>query len=131
MTTLSVFAANLQLNELARHCGNGFLRIYDGRKPISVESLPDSILLAELRFQDVAFMDAEGGIIRSWKMNPEMNAKANGTARWARIFSASEEALWDAEAETDLILTSYEIRIGMIVQINSFIHSLPLEGTGQ
>jgi hypothetical protein len=84
---ISTVAANAEANTIATLLSNGYLRVYGGDKPASADDVTASPPLAELRFAEVAFRPAEGGIIVSNPIAPDMNTAGGADATWYRTFS--------------------------------------------
>lgn len=85
---LSTACVNAQANATGALLSNGYLRVYGGEKPAGADVDPGSDPLAELRFAEVAFRPADGGIIVSNPIAPDMNTSGGADATWYRTFAA-------------------------------------------
>lgn len=108
----------------------GFLRIYDGRQPSSIdEPITTQKLLAELRFGSpagIAF--AEEFVFAS--ITPEDSAPDAGKAAWYRAFKSDGESplrdgsVGEPGSRSDIEMDT-EIPIGAEVRVDSLIWRVP------
>lgn len=93
--SLSLAYASAQANAGGRLADNGFLRIYGGQQPSSVDVEVDGQpLLAELRFGPTAGV-AIGGEFIFARIMPEKSARASGKATWYRALTDAGIPLLD------------------------------------
>jgi hypothetical protein len=133
-TRLTDLAANTQLDALAPLANNGYLQIYDGDQPATGDTAIDAqVLLSELRMNATAFDPAVAGVITARAIADDSSIAHTGTASWFRLLKSDHTTpLWDGSAGTadaNLILNSVELREGARLQIASFTHTLPKQGT--
>lgn len=127
---ISTAAKNLQLDTFAVLFNGGYMHIYSGEQPESVETgITDQVLLAVLGFNMFAFQNAENGVIVANTMVGESDAKATGIASWFRAFKSDGiTPLLDGtcgESGTNLIFSSVNIVIHNRVSPTSFSHIFP------
>jgi hypothetical protein len=126
----SIASRNTQLNALAALANNGYIRLYDGMQPATPESqISTQTLLAELRFSDPAFSEADLGVITANEISDDEDIAASGSASWFRVLkSDGTTALWDGSVGTqraDMILATTELVRHAILQITSLTYTLP------
>lgn len=108
-------AANAQLDALAELLDGGFIRMYSGSRPVSVDvPIKDQLLLAELKFGRPAFFQAENGMLRAKSIKGDTSAANSGVVSWYRAFSKDgKTAIIDGSVGTkdaDLIVNFTEIQ---------------------
>ena len=120
---LSQLAVDMQAEAMARLLSGGFLRLYDGEQPTSVDDIPLNTLLAELRFKQ--FTSSADGIVTALELEPEMDAPASGTATWFRCLTSKEKPVCDGtvgRTDANMTMRTTEIRKGAEVFIESYKH---------
>src|SRR5262245_14969757 len=127
---LSNVAANAMADDLAVLQNNGFLRIYDGTKPATVDTaIATQVLLAELRWNATAFGAAVGGLIVANAITGDASANASGVASWFRsLKSDGTTAVWDGTVGTsnaDCVVASTTIVAGQPFNITSAQIAVP------
>src|SRR5574342_1182510 len=85
---ISVEAANAEADALCDKLDGGYVRIYDGPMPASVDTPADRQHLAEMRFGVPAFKPARDGEAEAFPMEPELHAPKRGKPAWYRAFKA-------------------------------------------
>jgi hypothetical protein len=126
-SNISTEAANSAANAIGALLNDGFLRIYSGAKPQSVDApISKQTLLAELRFNSPAFSPASGGKIVAINIRDEQDAPASGEASWFRTFKADgKTGVIDGtvgRANAHLILPVVMIEKGARIQVSTFTH---------
>lgn len=88
--SLAVTRKNELLDALTDNCNSGFLRIYDGTPPATVDTaLSGNTLLAELTLNATSFGAASGGVLTANAITSDASANATGTASFARIYQSN------------------------------------------
>lgn len=121
---ISVAAANAALDALGAKLNNGYLRLYSGTRPATVDTaLAGNTLLAELRYSATAFGAAAARTITANAIAQDSAADAAGTATFFRAFAADgTTAHLDGDVGTsgaDLNLNTVSISANGIVQVTS------------
>ena len=107
---------------------DGYLRIYDGSQPATVDTaIGAQVLLAELRFAADAFPASTNGVAAAAAITQDASANADGTASWFRCFASDgTTALLDGTVGTsdcDLNLNTVDIVTGGIVALSGFTYT--------
>lgn len=107
------------------------LRIYDGTQPAAGGgSLSSNNLLAELTMNADAFPSAANNQLTAGAITQASSANNTGTATWFRLLdNGGTNTLLDGSVGTataDLILNSTSIVAGGVVQVSSFVITMPL-----
>lgn len=123
-TKISNAAATAEANAFSDLLDNGFLRIYDGAQPATVDTaIGAQVLLAELRFATPASGVAVNGVITFSAIVSDAAANATGTAAWFRALSADgTTAIWDGSVSTaaaTINLNSTAIQINAQVDVTA------------
>lgn len=87
---LSNEAASAAADAVTAFLPNGYLRIYDGTQPETVNTaITTQMLLAELRYNaGAAFHSAVDGVAEAYTITGDASAKATGTASWFRALKS-------------------------------------------
>lgn len=122
---ISSMAANVAVDAWGELLDGGFLDIYDGDQPDSVDDpITTQTRLASLGFGDPAFSSAKGGEALSHVLTSETDAKATGTATWYRCYQSDHTtAILDGTVGTidsDLVMGSLSFQIHGEVLVSSF-----------
>ena len=91
MTVLRISSdvASGQMDDLTPRLDDGYMRIYEGGQPASVDDPLGAVtLLAELRFGMPASPAAVDGVATFNAMTPDAAADATGTAEFARCYES-------------------------------------------
>lgn len=129
MIRTSVLARNAALDALAELASAGSVRIWDGKRPGSLEADSKAQMLAELRLDSPAFQKARSGSIRAREIDKEPSARA-GLASWFQVVTAAGEVLFDGDVtgrgnggacEMDHLT----IQGGADVTIGTLVYTLP------
>lgn len=125
---LSNAAANAAADAVVDLADGGFLRMYDGSQPATVDTaITTQNLLAELRFGTPAYGAAVAGVASANAITSEDNADATGTASWFRVFkNDGTSALWDGSVGTsgaNINLSSTDIEAGDTVAVSSHTYT--------
>jgi len=108
---------------------SGFLRIYDGGQPATVDTaLGAQVKLAELALSATAFAAAAAGTIAANAISDDLSADATGTATWATLVTAAGVRVLDLSVGTsgaDINLNSVAIQAGAKVSITAYSVSIP------
>lgn len=123
-TKISNEAANAEADAFSDKLDDGFLRIYDGSQPATVDTaIGAQNLLAELRFANPASGAAVNGVITFSAITSDTAADATGTASWFRAFKADgTSAIWDGSVGTagaTINMNSTAIQINAQVDVTS------------
>lgn len=124
---VSTAIANGQVDLLSVRLDGGFLDLYDGVQPATVDTpLTTQVKLASLRFADPGFADGVDGVATSFPITKESDAPAAGTATWYRCFEADHvTAVQDGSIGTtedfNLVLSSADIQLHSEVSIDGFV----------
>lgn len=113
--TLSMYAANCQLDAVADLLDDGFLRVYAGERPSSPDvPVKSQTMLAEMRFGTPAFKPADNGVLRAAQMKNDPSAASSGKPTWYRAFARDgKSAIIDGSVGTqdaDMIVNLPEIQ---------------------
>lgn len=113
--SLSMLAANAQLNALAKLLDDGYIRMYTGNRPASTDiEVQDQTIVSELRFGQPAFFKAENGLLRAKPIKADPSAANGGHITWYRTFmSDGKTAVIDGSVgtkEADLIVNFVDIQ---------------------
>lgn len=113
--SLSMDAANRQLDAVAELLDDGFLRVYEGERPSSPDvPIKNQTMLAEMRFSSPAFKPADNGILRAAQMKNDPSAASGGKPSWYRAFARDgKTAVIDGTVGTqdaDMIVNLPEIQ---------------------
>lgn len=123
-TKISNAAANAEANAFSDLLDNGYLRIYSGSQPATVDTaIGAQVLLAELRFNATASGAAVDGVITFNAITSDTAADATGTAAWFRALSSNgTSAQWDGSVGTSgatINLNSVAIQVGAQVDVTA------------
>lgn len=125
----SSLAVNTKADALTALLNGGFLDLYAGRRPATLEGDPADAPLARLQFADPAFVRAVNGVSVAYPLHAELAAPLAGTATWFRCLTAEDEPMLDGSVGTshaDLVLSSTTILVGTRVTIDRFeLHEDP------
>jgi hypothetical protein len=124
---LSTVAANAAADAVTPLVNGGYLRIYDGAQPPTVDTaVSTQVLLAELRYATPAFGAAVNAIATANAITPDASANASGTATWFRALkSDGTTAVFDGSVGTsaaDLVLSAVVIAAGTAVSVTAFTY---------
>jgi hypothetical protein len=88
---LKATTRNTALDRITAEIGtSGFLRIYNGTQPASVDTaLSGNTLLAELPLSATAAPAASGGVLTLSAITAEASALATGTQTWASLVTSA------------------------------------------
>jgi len=130
---LSNVSVNAEADAFGALFNGGFLRIYSGSMPLTADhEITDQVLLAELGFEDPAFLAAVNGTITANYIAPDTSAPNTGTASWFRcIGEDSVTKVMDGTIGTsnaNLLLNSLQIQQGAEVAVTSFQHTVVKSG---
>lgn len=106
----------------------GFVRIYDGVQPASVDTpITTQNLLAELELSNPAFDAAQdgtpGGQALANTITDDSGANASGTATWFRCVNKAGTGVIDGSvgvADADMLVDSVDVVAGQTVQVVAF-----------
>ena len=102
--SLSGVASSAAADAVVRLLDGGTVRIYDGRRPATVDTaITDQTLLAELTFARPAFDGAVGGIAKARAIAPDQSANGGGDATWFRSSSAGVKAAAVCDGDVGLL----------------------------
>lgn len=123
--TWSLAARNAKLDAIRASLNSGYLRYYDGAQPAGPDTaIGAQVLLAELRFNAVAFPAAAGGVLTANAITSDPSANATGNATWYRALqSDGTTAVHDGTVGTsnaNAIVASTSITAGLPVDCASF-----------
>ena len=122
-TKISNQAATDLANAFADDLNNGYLRIYSGSQPATVDTAASGTLLAELRFSATSESGISNGVITFAAITSDTAADATGTAGYFRALkSDGTTAVWDGSVSTSgatLNLNSTAIQINAQVDVTS------------
>jgi hypothetical protein len=131
MLGFSTTARNALCSSIIESVGDGaFLRIYDGVRPVSVDTaISTQILLCELQF-DTPFAGIPNmGVVTSNQIIGDENSNSSGNAVWFRIYrSDGTTAVIDGDVGvngSDLNLSSTAIQVGLPVHVSSLQFTAP------
>lgn len=129
-TQLSTAATNAQASAIGALCNNGYLRLYTGPQRANANTpLTTQILLAELRFDVVAFGSAVDGVITANPIIAEDAAIDNGDAVWFAAYqSDGATPVFDGSvgiSNANLIFPTTTISAGLIIEVNSLTYTQP------
>lgn len=121
---------NISLDAVLDQLNSGYLRIYDGSRPVDPNTaITSQTLLAELTFGSTAFAAASGGSKTANAITKDSSANNTGTATWFRCFkSDSTTAVLDGNVGTsaaDLIMPTTSIVAAAEVSVTSLVFSYP------
>jgi hypothetical protein len=99
---MSNAAASAAADTVCALANNGYLRVYDGTQPATVDTaISTQTQLAELRFGATAFAAASNGVATANAIASDSAADATGTATWYRVYkSDGTTALFDGSVGT-------------------------------
>jgi hypothetical protein len=99
---MSNAAASAAADAVCALANNGYLRVYDGTQPATVDTaISTQTQLAEVRFGATAFAAASNGVATANAIASDSAADATGTATWYRVFkSDGTAALFDGSVGT-------------------------------
>lgn len=99
---LSDEAANAAADAVCALANSGYLRVYSGAQPETVDTAASTqTLLAELRLAATAFAPASGGVAPANQITSEPACRATDDASWYRVVrSNGTSALWDGSVGT-------------------------------
>ena len=125
---ISNVAANAACDAVVDLLDGGYLRIYDGSQPATVDTaITTQTLLAELAFGTPAFGSAANGVATANAITADSSANNSGTATWFRCFkSDGTTAVMDGSVDTataNLILTNTAITAGGVVTVNALTYT--------
>jgi hypothetical protein len=123
MAKISTTGASAAVKAVAQLLDGGFLRVYSGAVPLSVDTpLAGNTLLAEIRFGSPAF--AFGGADGVAVANPstdDASADASGVPSFVRCFTAQNIPILDVDVDTDgLVVTPSPIVVTAPVRLSNF-----------
>ena len=123
-------AVNAAADAACALLNSGYLRIYDGTQPTTVDTaITTQNLIAELRFGNPAFYGAIAGIATAEPITEEDNALYTGTAAWFRALkSDGVTAVFDGSvglSGCDLNLDVIAIQITANVSVTAFTYTQP------
>jgi hypothetical protein len=122
-------AANAEANALATLLNTGYIRIYSGTQPVTVDTaLSGNVLLCELRFNATAFGAAAAGVLTANTI-AAANPVASGTATFYRALSSDgTTAIYDDSVATSgsgiIFATDTAIAVGTAVNITALTITL-------
>ncbi len=127
---ISNASASLGADAIADQLNTGYLRIYSGTQPATVNTaLAGNTLLAELRFNATAFGAASNGVKTANALTADSAADATGTATFYRAFkSDGTTPVYDGTVGTsgaDLNLNSVAIQSGAEVSVTALTFTQP------
>lgn len=131
-TKLSDEVVNAQANALAALLKEGFIDIYDGAQPESVDvAVTTQKRCVSLKMGTPAFLPSERGIISANPISPGVvENDANPRATWARLYKADHKtplidiSVGEKEGTANLVIPTTRLVKGVTVICNSFIHSV-------
>ena len=130
-TTLSNSVVNDQADVLASTLVNGYLDIFDGEKPGSVEDeVTSQKRCVSLRFGEPAFQKADKGVIVANPISSSIAFNDAMPATWARLYKADHKtAVMDVtvgakSGQFNIVLPTDRIVRGVTVTCTSFVHSV-------
>jgi hypothetical protein len=122
-------AANAEANAFAATLNTGYLRIYTGSQPATVDTaLSGNTLLCELRYNATAFAAAAAGVLTANAI-ASANPVASGTATFYRAFSSDgTTAIYDDSVAISgaglIFATDTNIAVGTAVTITALTVTL-------
>lgn len=128
--TFSQIAHATQLAALTTLLDDGYLRVYDGKRPSTPDSpIEDQVLLAELRFDRPSFSVESNGSVRANQIKPEKSARADGNVSWYRTFTRDGKTpVLDGTigtADADIIVARTDIQATARFSINDYRLRVP------
>lgn len=127
---ITTASKNASLDAVLDQLNSGYLRIYDGTRPVDPNTaISSQVLLAELRFNATAFAAASAGSKTANAITKDSAADATGTATWFRCLkSDGTTAVLDGNVGTsnsDLIMPTVSIVQNAEVSVTSLVFSYP------
>ena len=133
--SLSGVASSAAADAVVRLLDGGTVRIYDGRRPATVDTaITDQTLLAELAFSKPAFEAAVDGVAKARAIAPDQSANGGGEATWFRSSSAGAKpaavcaggvGLLGRDTACLLMRNTTTIQPGAIVTVSSLRYIQP------
>lgn len=128
-TKIGDAGVNAEATALAALLDSGYLRIYDGSQPATVDTaVSTQTLLAELRFSATSQSSITNGVITFDTITPDSSATA-GTAAWFRALkSDGTTGVWDGSVGTSgatIDLNSVSIAAGAQVSVTALTLTVP------
>ena len=128
--TLSAAAASAGADALCALLNGGHVRLYDGARPITVDTaITTQVLLASPTFANPAFAAAVSGVATANAVVSDTDAAASGTSTWFRAVTSGGASVCDGSvgtADADCILSSVSITAHGTVAISSVVYRQPL-----
>jgi len=123
-------AANAACDAVVDLLDDGYLRLYDGSQPATVDTaISTQTLLAELRLNATAFGAAAAGVATANAITQDSSANNTGTASWFRALKTDgTTAVIDGSVGTsgaDCNINSTSIVSGAPVSCTSWTHTQP------
>lgn len=122
-----IAAANAECAAVCALLDSGYLRVYSGTQPETVDTaITDQVLLAELRFGATAAGAPLNGVSTFNALTPDASANASGTPTWARALE-SDGTTGVADCTVglsgcDAIIDASPITSGATVSVTSMIY---------
>lgn len=130
-TTLATVVVDDQANILAGLLNNGYLDIFDGDKPDSVEAeISNQKRCVSLRLGEPAFQKADKGVIVANPISSGIAFNDAMPATWARLYRADHKtAVMDVtvgakSGQFNIVLPTDRIVRGVTVTCTSFVHTV-------
>ncbi len=135
ITRLSDAVVNAQAEALAALLKDGFIDLYDGAQPESVETkISTQRRCASLKFGSPAFLPAEKGSIAANQISSAVAEAEAKPVTWARLYRADHKTpVMDVSVGTkdaNIILPTTHIVPGVMISCNSFVHSVAKSTSG-
>jgi hypothetical protein len=118
-------AVNAKVDALTALLAGGFLDLYDGTQPATVNTVVTTqTRLARLTFGTPAFGAGVAGVATANAIGDDVSADASGTATWYRCSKADGTAVCDGSvglSGANVNLSDTAITAGVTVSITSFV----------
>jgi hypothetical protein len=119
---------NAEAASIAALLAGGYLRLYNGTQPATVDTAASGTLLAELRFPSPVGT-VVNGVLTIGTVTGDISANATGNPTWFRALGANgTTAVVDGSAgiaDADCVLTEATITMGGTVGVESMVITVP------